>query len=55
MDQVLDKHKGAGAWLCLNRPEQLNALNSAMMSQLAHHIDRVRADHEVRALVITGE
>jgi enoyl-CoA hydratase/carnithine racemase len=29
----------------LNRPEQLNALNPAMMSQLAHHIDGARADN----------
>jgi 1,4-dihydroxy-2-naphthoyl-CoA synthase len=53
MDEALYERKGAGAWLSLNRPEQLNALNPAMMSQLAHHIDRARADNEVRALVIT--
>jgi enoyl-CoA hydratase len=54
MDEVLYERKGAGAWLCSNRPDQLNALNPAMMSQLAHHIDRAPADNEVRALVIRG-
>jgi enoyl-CoA hydratase/carnithine racemase len=54
MDEVLYERKGAGAWLCLDRPEQLNALNPGTMSQLAHHIDRARVDNEVRALVITG-
>ena len=54
MDEVLNERKGAGAWLCLDRPEQLNAFNPATMSQLPYHIDRARVDNEVRALVITG-
>jgi hypothetical protein len=54
MHEVLYERKGAGAGLCLNRPEQLNALNPAMMSQLAHRIDCAHVDNEVRALVIAG-
>jgi enoyl-CoA hydratase/carnithine racemase len=45
MDDVRYNAK-APALDLLNRPEQLNALNPAMMSQLAHHIDRARADNK---------
>src|SRR5215471_2948995 len=38
----------------LNRPQALNALNTAMMSELAAVIDAFEADAEIGCMVITG-
>ena len=38
----------------LNRPEKLNAFTVGMMSELIDTFDRVDADDEVRAVVVTG-
>jgi enoyl-CoA hydratase/carnithine racemase len=38
----------------LNRPEALNALNSAMMTELARALDAAEADPAVRCVVLTG-
>jgi enoyl-CoA hydratase len=54
MDEVLCERRGAGAWLRLNRPESMNTITPAMTGALADHLDRVRVDTEIRALVITG-
>ena len=40
--------------LTVNRPQALNALNAATLDELAHALARVAADHDVRALLITG-
>ncbi|MDO6414481.1 enoyl-CoA hydratase-related protein [Sphingomonas sp. BIUV-7] len=39
----------------LARPERLNAVNGAMIRDLLTVLDRVDADDDVRALIITGE
>src|ERR1700739_4503118 len=38
----------------LNRPQALNALNSALMRELAQAIDRFEADDNIGCIVITG-
>ncbi|MBL8325944.1 MAG: crotonase/enoyl-CoA hydratase family protein [Rubrivivax sp.] len=38
----------------LNRPEQLNTFNLAMMNDLIAAFDRADADDEVRAVIVTG-
>ena len=44
------------AWLKFNRPEQLNAMNAAMMDEIIHALDFVdKADsNEIGVVVITG-
>ncbi len=42
------------ATITLNRPEQLNAFTNTMMRELIDAFDRVDADDEVRAVVVTG-
>lgn len=40
--------------LTLNRPEALNALNTALLSELSAALDTAEADADTRAVVITG-
>ena len=42
------------ATITLNRPEQLNAFTGTMMHELIDAFDRVDADDEVRAVIVTG-
>lgn len=49
----LEKRDGV-AWLVLNRPERLNALNQAMLGEINHALDEVEADGDLRAVVVTG-
>jgi enoyl-CoA hydratase/carnithine racemase len=43
-----------GAWLTLNRPERLNALDTSLAAGLAEHADRAAADPRVIAVVVRG-
>jgi 2-(1,2-epoxy-1,2-dihydrophenyl)acetyl-CoA isomerase len=51
---VLTSVRDGVAWITLNRPARLNALNKALMFTLLAELDAVMADTRVRALVITG-
>jgi enoyl-CoA hydratase/carnithine racemase len=51
---VLLDRRGAVAVVTLNRPEKLNALNSALVSQLEQVITALDADASVQAIVLTG-
>jgi enoyl-CoA hydratase/carnithine racemase len=42
------------AWITLNRPEQLNAVDTRMMADLRAAFDRADADAEARVVVLTG-
>ncbi|MFT7668951.1 MAG: enoyl-CoA hydratase [Planctomycetota bacterium] len=42
------------ARITINRPKLMNALNQRTLEELAHAFDAVKADDDVRALVITG-
>jgi enoyl-CoA hydratase/carnithine racemase len=53
-DPVLLERRGPVAWLRLNRPGKLNALNHAIVDRLFEHLDAVAADDEVRVVVLTG-
>ena len=39
----------------LNRPKVLNALNTEVLAQLAAELDKVKADHAMRCVVVTGD
>ena len=53
-DLVLSERRGAVALLTLNRPDALNALSGALLSELSARIDAVAGDADARALVVTG-
>ena len=54
MTNILLEKKGNIAVATLNRPKALNALKSAVLTDLNELADTVAADAEIRALVITG-
>jgi enoyl-CoA hydratase len=53
MTLIIDQNLG---WtrLTLNRPDQKNALNTALLSDLAMALDHCAADHACRAVLLTG-
>ncbi|HEY8604188.1 crotonase/enoyl-CoA hydratase family protein [Tsuneonella suprasediminis] len=43
------------ATLTLSRPEKMNAFTTGMLSEMLDALDRVDADDDVRALIVTGD
>jgi enoyl-CoA hydratase/carnithine racemase len=48
------KQDGAIAWLTLNRPHVLNALNSSLVSELHDYLDRLASDRITRVIIVRG-
>ncbi|NNK31730.1 MAG: enoyl-CoA hydratase/isomerase family protein, partial [Xanthomonadales bacterium] len=46
---------GPLAWITLNRPEKLNAINARMTQELRLAMDRAQLDEGVRVIVVKGE
>lgn len=53
-DVVLEARDGEIATLTLNRPAQRNALSLELMARLLEALARIRADEDVRAVVLAG-
>ncbi|WP_288783405.1 enoyl-CoA hydratase-related protein [uncultured Microbacterium sp.] len=51
---ILVEQRGRVGWITLNRPESLNALNSTLVSELAHAASVFDADERIGAIVLTG-
>ena len=49
---LLRELKGEVLWLTLNRPEQLNAMNPPLISELRNTFQSLRRDHSVRVVVL---
>ena len=47
-DAVLYELRGPAAWITLNRPEKMNAINGAVLEGLNAALDRAVADDEVQ-------
>ncbi len=43
------------AWVTLNRPNALNALNSSLLNELSETITELQFNDDIRLMVITGE
>ena len=53
-EHIAFERRGQIALLTLNKPDRLNALSAAMRAEVAAVLDAVRADDDLRALVLTG-
>jgi 2-(1,2-epoxy-1,2-dihydrophenyl)acetyl-CoA isomerase len=53
-EHIAFERRGQIALLTLNKPERLNALSAAMRAEIAQVLEEVRADDDLRALVLTG-
>lgn len=54
LGQVRTERKGAVAWVLLDRPEALNALNSELLDQVERAFRSLELEHGVRAVVLAG-
>jgi len=54
VDPILVERRGRVGLITLNRPEKLNALNSALVMQLEQGVTQLEADDEIGAIVVTG-
>ncbi len=48
------KHDGAIAWLCLNRPQQLNAISPQMCDELQDYFANLQYNDDVRVVILRG-
>jgi len=53
-ETILTQKKGKIGWVTLNRPKQLNALNSAVMNDVLDAFEQFENDNDVHVIVITG-
>ena len=53
-EYILYQKQRQGVLITLNRPDQMNALNSQIRDELDHALDIAEADPEIRAIVLTG-
>jgi len=53
-DNILVETRGPVGLITLNRPEALNALNSALVNDLGAALDAFESDDDIRAIVLTG-
>jgi enoyl-CoA hydratase len=53
-ENVLFEKKGPIAYVTLNRPKVLNALNKATIAELSEVFNEARDDADVRGVILTG-
>ena len=54
LENVLYEKKGAIAFITLNRPQVLNALNAALLADLRAALEDARDDASIRGVILTG-
>jgi enoyl-CoA hydratase len=53
-DTVLLERRGPAAWITLNRPDKLNAMNGELVGALRDRLREVESDETVKVVVLTG-
>lgn len=51
---VLIDRRGPAAWLTLNRPDKLNAMNVEVVQTVRRHLRELESDDSVKVVVLTG-
>lgn len=52
---VISRQDGVIAWVKLNRPERLNAMNRQLVDELAEALAKAEADEATRVIILHGE
>jgi len=53
-ENILRADRDGIAFVTVNRPDKLNALNNATIGELLHCFDAIAVDEKVRAVILTG-
>jgi len=53
-ETIIYEKRGKVAWITLNRPQVLNALNNQMREELISALENARDDEDIQIIVITG-
>ncbi|HKX33368.1 MAG TPA: enoyl-CoA hydratase-related protein [Blastocatellia bacterium] len=53
-ENLIIEREGRAAIITINRPEKLNALNIATRREFGEALDQLRADPEIRVVIVTG-
>jgi enoyl-CoA hydratase len=51
---VLLERRGPAAWITLNRPDKLNAMNGQLVRELSDRLHEVEEDESIKVAVLTG-
>lgn len=54
LEHILYRKANSIAWITLNRPQVLNALNSKLWREIFEALDQAEKDKEIRAIILTG-
>jgi enoyl-CoA hydratase len=54
-ETIIYEKEGPLAWITLNRPEKLNAINQQMAAEIMLATDKAQCDDEVRIILVKGE
>jgi enoyl-CoA hydratase len=54
-ETIIYETDGPLAWITLNRPDKLNAINSTMVTELKQAMDRAQLNEEVRVILLKGK
>ncbi|MFF2445669.1 enoyl-CoA hydratase/isomerase family protein [Neobacillus sp. NPDC058068] len=53
-ETILFERRGAGAWIILNSPENMNSVSSTMLQELETVLSECQSDRSIQAVVLTG-
>ncbi|WP_373787890.1 enoyl-CoA hydratase-related protein, partial [Jeotgalibaca porci] len=53
-ESIIYEVKNSLAYITLNRPKALNALNQQLLTELNEAIDMIQNDDTVKAVIVTG-
>jgi enoyl-CoA hydratase/carnithine racemase len=51
---VLSERRGPAAWITINRPDKLNAMNGEVVRELRERLQEAEDDRDVKVVVLTG-
>lgn len=54
-ETIVYEREGPLAWISLNRPEKLNAINEDMVAEILLATDRAQCDDDVRVIIVKGK